>query len=394
MTEPSTPTRTGAAPGPVSPVDPAILRARAYLTRVAEPPAGPVVRFVDRVGAVEAARRIRAGEGLPDDLDAATAARRGTDRAEADLAALAARGGRLLVPEGPDWPAAAFAFPPSAAQALPDLVPPLALWARGPASLADAGRRWVSVVGARAATDYGLWVAGDWSASFADAGVPVVSGAALGIDGAAHRGTLAAGGTTVAVLACGIDRPYPAAHTRLLEHVGERGLVVSEYPPGTVPARHRFLVRNRLVAALGGGTLVVEAGARSGAARTALVARLLARAVMVVPGPVTSALSVGCHVLAREPGTVLVGRAADVVEAVGAMGELAPDLARPLRPTDGLSEAALRVHGETSLHAARGAGRLAHDAGVDPGRVAALLAELEDAGLVEQAGDRWCRRPG
>ena len=112
----------------------------------------------------------------------------------------------------------------------------------------------------------------------------VVSGAAIGIDGAAHRGALAVDGATVAVLACGIDRAYPAAHAALLERIAATGLVVSEYPPGSVPARHRFLVRNRLIAALGGGTVVVEAALRSGAQRTAADTEALGRLVMAVPG--------------------------------------------------------------------------------------------------------------
>ena len=388
-------------PGAPAPDD--VRLARAYLSRVAEPPAAPLVAFVRAVGAVEAARRVRAGEQLPADVDAVTRARRRTDRAESDLAAAAARGGRLLVPEDPDWPAAALrAFDGvtgtrdgdggGGSDGI-DLTPPLALWVRGVEDPTDAGRRSAAVVGARAATDYGRHVAGHWSALLAEAGVTVVSGAALGIDGAAHRGALAAEGTTVAVVACGIDRPYPPAHTRLLDHVAAHGLVVSEYPPGTVPARHRFLVRNRLIAAWSTGTVVVEAGARSGARRTALCARRLGRAVMAVPGPVTSASSLGCHALVREQEATIAGRVTDVLEAVGSIGELAPDDPRPVRPTDGLPPEAALLHEAVPLHAARDEARLAHDAGVDPRRAAQALVVLEDEGLVQRGTRGWIRRP-
>jgi DNA processing protein len=391
-------------------VDADVLHARAYLSRVAEPPAPALGAFVDEVGPVVAAERIRAGDvhgtgALPPSVAAETAARRGTDRATADLALLAARGGRLIVPEDPEWPAAALAGLGVAAgpdgtagldgaSARDGLALPLALWACGPRRLDDAPRQWVGMVGARAASEYGLWVARDWAAELADRGVTVVSGAALGVDGAAHRGALAVAGHTVAVLACGIDRSYPPTHATLLDHIARKGLVVTEYPPGATPARHRFLVRNRLVAALTAGTLVVEAAARSGAMRTALVAEALGRAVMVVPGPVTSALSLGCHELARRPAVSVVGRAAHVLEEVGPLGEaLAPPPPTPTRPTDGLDARALRVHEALPLRDARTRERLAHDSGVDPEEVVGLLWVLAAHGLVVEEGGRWRRRP-
>ena len=268
------------------------------------------------------------------------AGRRDVDRAAADLDAVRALGGRLLVPEDAGWPAVAFAaFARPDLQGSADWVAPLGLWVRGPGSLADqadGAHRSVAVVGSRAATGYGRWVARDWSASLAEAGLAVVSGAAFGVDGEAHRGCLAVGGSTVAVLACGVERAYPAAHARLLEAIAEQGAVVSEYPVGAVPARHRFLVRNRLIAALATGTLVVEAGVRSGAARTATAARELGRVVMAVPGPVTSALSVGSHHLARQPWAGVVGSVGDVLEDIGPAGTLeggaAPARAAARRP--------------------------------------------------------------
>ncbi|GAA4809861.1 DNA-processing protein DprA [Actinomycetospora chlora] len=399
------------APERASAVAREVLLARAYLSRVAEPPAPALAAYVDDVGPVVAARHVRAGTtsgpgALPPGVAAETAARRDTDRAGSDLALLANRGGRLVVPEDPEWPAAALAGLGvvagadgadglEGAPAREGPAVPLALWARGPGRLDDAPRGAVAMVGARAATDYGLWVARDWAADLADRGLTVVSGAALGIDGAAHRGALAVGGSTVAVLACGIDRAYPPSHATLLDHVVRRGLVVTEYPPGTTPARHRFLVRNRLIAALTAGTLVVEAAARSGAMRTALVASGLGRAVMIVPGPVTSAQSLGCHELARRPEVSTVGRAAHVVEEVSRVGDgYAPPPGSPSRPTDGLDPAAMRVYDALPLQTARTAVRLAHDAGVDPAGLATHLSELEARGLAETDGGRWRRRPG
>ncbi len=143
-----------------------------------------------------------------------------------------------------------------------------------------------------------------------DAGLAVVSGGAFGIDTAAHRAAVTGGGSSVAALACGIDRAYPAANAPLLQRISAAGAVISEYPPGTTPARHRFLVRNRLLAALGEVTVVVEASRRSGSLSTASAAAHLGRTVMAVPGPVTSAMSVGCHLLLRDRFALLATGAA------------------------------------------------------------------------------------
>ena len=180
-----------------------VIRARAYLSRVAEPPAAALVRFVDAMGPVAAAARVFAGD-VPGDVAAETASRRTVDHAEADLAAARAAGARLLVPEDVEWPH--WAFAPFALTRAPELAPPLALWVRGTRCLAEASDRGVAVVGARAATGYGTHVATEFGAGLAAAGATVVSGAAIGIDGAAHRGALAADGGTVAVLACCIHR--------------------------------------------------------------------------------------------------------------------------------------------------------------------------------------------
>lgn len=366
-----------------------VLRARAYLMRCVEPPNRHLVALVDRYGPVEAADRLRRG-AVPDELLRAAAARRGTDRSEADLEEAAHAGARLLVPEDPGWPSWPFRSFAEAPRA--DLAPPIALWARGPGEIATLADRSVTVVGSRAATPYGLGVAADFSATLARRGVAVLSGAAFGIDAAAHRGALAADGATVAVLACGPDRVYPAAHTGLLERIAATGLVLTEYPPGTIPGRLRFLVRNRLLAALGVGTLVVEAGARSGTKRTAADATALGRPLMAVPGPVTSGMSVGCHELVRSHQAGLVGRPEDVLEVVGRLGV---DLALPpqgeSRPTDGLDPRVLAVHDALPARAAWPPGRIGEAAGVGPDELRAALTELEDRGLAEYHQGLWQR---
>jgi DNA processing protein len=232
---------------------------------------------------------------------------------------LDARGGVLLVPGTPAWPRGLDDLGPSA---------PLCLWLRGDPDLAGAAVRSVAVVGARAATAYGERVAGDLGAGLAERGVTVVSGGAFGIDVAAHRGALAVGGRTVALLAGGIDRPSPAGNLAVLERiVDDGGALVAESPPGTPPSRARFLQRNRVIAALTGATVVVEAAWRSGALSTAARAGELLRPVGAVPGPVTSMASVGCHRLLRDGAAVCVTDAAQVVELLDPAGSDGPGAA-------------------------------------------------------------------
>jgi DNA processing protein len=258
----------------------------------------------------------------------------------------------------------------------------------GPGRLDEIAERAAAIVGTRASTTYGEHVAAELAAGLAERDVAVVSGGAYGIDGAAHRATLAADGLTVAVLAGGIDVPYPAGHASLLHRIGEDGLIVTEYPPGLRPQRHRFLTRNRLVAALSGATVVVEAGARSGAANTAAWARALGRGVCAVPGPVTSSASVGCHVLLRADAT-LVTRADEVVELVGRAGELAADPARPTSLLDGLGDDERRVYDAFPARGARTVDEIAVGSGLPPTQVLGPLSMLEIAGLVVCQGGRW-----
>jgi DNA processing protein len=364
------------------------LRAWAYLSRVVEPPCAELAALVDRVGPADAAERVRRGQ-VDDSLAHRTAARREIDRAADDLEWLARRGGRLITPDDDEWPMLAFAaFGGDAVAARPQGRPPLVLWAMGPARLDETAQRAAAVVGTRAATSYGEQVAADLAAGLAEQEVAVVSGGAYGIDGAAHRAALAADGVTVAVLAGGLDIPYPAGHSGLLHRIGGNGLLVTEYPPEVRPARHRFLTRNRLVAAFAGAAVVVEAGLRSGAANTAAWARVLGRVVGAVPGPVTSSASAGCHALLRA-GAEVVTRAADVVELVGRVGELAPDQPRPATPLDGLSDAERQVYEALPGRGVATVDEIAVAAALEPARILAPLAMLELAGLAERDDGRW-----
>ena len=365
--------------------DPA-LRAWAYLSRVAEPPCMELAALVHRVGPVEAAERVRRGL-VDDDLARHTEARREIDRGAADLEMLARRGGRLITPDDDEWPLLAFAAFRGAAPR-PRGGAPMVLWALGPVRLDEVAHRAAAVVGTRAATAYGEQVAGELAAGLAQREVAVVSGGAYGIDGAAHRAVLDCDGITVAVLAGGIDVPYPSGHTSLLHRIGQHGLLFTEYAPGIRPARYRFLTRNRLVAAVAGAAVVVEAGLRSGAANTAAWARALGRVVAAVPGPVTSSASAGCHTLLRD-GAELVTRADHVVELIGHIGELAPDEARPATALDGLSDAERRVYEALPGRGAATVDEIAVASGLVPELALGPLAMLELAGLVQRHDGRW-----
>ena len=366
--------------------DPA-LRAWAYLSRVAEPPCAELAALVQEVGPEEAAARVRRGQ-VDDGLAQHTESRREIDRAADDLELLARRGGRLITPDDADWPALAFAAFRGAAGTRPRCGPPMVLWALGPARLDEITQRAAVVVGTRAATAYGEYVAGNLADGLAEHDVAVVSGGAYGIDGAAHRAALSADGVTVAVLAGGIDIPYPAGHSALLHRIGQHGLLFTEYPPGVRPARYRFLTRNRLVAAVAGASVVVEAGLRSGAANTAAWARALGRVVAAVPGPVTSSASAGCHALLRN-GAELVTRAEDVVELVGRIGELSPEEPRPTSALDGLSDGERQVYEALPGRSAATVDEIAVASGLVPEHVLGPLAILELSGLVERHHGRW-----
>ncbi|WP_037607572.1 DNA-processing protein DprA [Streptacidiphilus rugosus] len=347
----------------------------AALTRVVEPGDERAGGVIAEWGPVEALRRfVRA-------LPAGVAAPEG----ERELARGALIGARLICPGEPGWPTQ-----------LDDLgvARPVALWARGAGSLRVLAVRSVAVVGARACTGYGQRMAADFAAGLTERGWTVFSGAAFGVDAAAHRGALAVGGPTVGVLACGVDQVYPRANDQLVRRIAERGLLLSELPLGAHPNRPRFLQRNRVIAALTRGTVVVEAARRSGSLNTARWAGDLGRHVMAVPGPVTSSLSAGTHELIRRGG-LLVGDVPEIIEQIGAIGaDLAATPEGRERLRDALAPETLRVL-ESLPAAARGTTveSLVQRSLLGPDVVLPRLYELASLGLVERLGAHWRLNP-
>jgi DNA processing protein len=301
------------------------------------------------------------------------------------LAAWQEGGMRLITPGDAEWPTQ-----------LDDLgdAQPLLLWARGTADLRLTCVNSVSMVGSRAATGYGNHVAVEMAAALSESGVGVVSGGAFGIDASSHRGALAADGATVAVLAGGLEFGYPRSHSELFLAIAAQGLVLSECPPERGPTRPGFLIRNRIIAALSRGTVVVEAALRSGALNSARHARELCRQVMAVPGPVTSEQSAGCHELIRDYGAMCVTCAGDVLEHVGLAGdELSGGLRNgPSTPRDRLDPVALAVLEEVPVRGGRGPASIAVRAGIDLDTALGCLGALAADGFVERCGLGWRAR--
>ena len=371
--------------------------ARAAWTGIAEPgdgaagtlvgalgPARALTALIDRAAADRLASEVSNAGGQLGAGDLTEALARWQPRLKSALALLALRqagryGMRLLIPGDPAWP-----------DGLADLGAhgPLALWARGEVSALDRMPRSISLVGARAATGYGEHVAMEASAGLVDRGFAIVSGAAYGIDGMAHRAALASSGTTVAVLAGGLDRFYPSGHEALLTRIVESGLVLSEVPPGTPPTKWRFLQRNRLIAALSCATVVLEAGWRSGSLNTAGHAAALGRPLGAVPGPVTSAASAGCHRLIREYDAVLVTNAAEMAELAGetpaepGSGEAGGRTAEETRVLDALSQRSPRT-----------ADDIAQRSGLSLATVQSVLGGLELDGAASLRDRGWVRTP-
>lgn len=385
--------------------------ARAVLATATDAGDPGVSDLVRRIGAVAALSALRAGE-----VGGAAAARYRRRLALLEPGAVAqatgGAGARVIVPGDPEWPCG-----------LDDLDAvrsaqgwggaPVALWVRGPGRLGPVTARSVAIVGSREATAYGCSIAAELAASLTEQAWSVVSGGAYGIDGAAHRGALAVGGTTVAVLAGGIDVPYPRGNTALLGRIAEEGLVVSEAPPGAAPTRRSFLIRNRLIAAMTSGTVVVEAALRSGALNTATWANGCLRVVMAVPGPVTSPLSAGTHRLLRDAEAVLVSDAADVVAT---LTPLVPPVVDPVQPTltglhaqgvtagddpagagpgagvdprDALDESALLVLDALAPVRATGLGSVLAATGLSPGAALAALGRLCASNAAESTDGGW-----
>lgn len=361
--------------------------ARIALNLMAEPGDPQVCALAQEWGAAELRRRLlEPGSEEPGALDVATRLAQADPARQLERAAR--HGIRFVVPGDAEWPSGLDAL--AHAGVLSDRGGvPLGLWVRGPSRL-DELTSAVAVVGARSATGYGTTTAARIAADLGRAGVPVVSGAAFGIDEAAHRGALSVGGATVAVLACGVDRVYPAAHRDLLEHLAAHGAVISEAPPGWAPMRVRFLARNRIIAALARGTVVVEAASRSGALNTARWSSQLNRETMAVPGSVTSATSEGCHRLIRDGAATLVTTAAEVLELTEPMGRVHPvEEPNPSGPRDRLGTRQRQVLDAVPAVQPAGTESIARTAGIGVREVHDVLTQLLALGLVECADARW-----
>lgn len=350
--------------------------ARAALSRLAEPGDRLVHALLTEHGAAATLERVRRGSGRLARF-AERVRRLDVDR---DLSTAAKVGARLVVPGDDEWP-----------ERLADLaIPPWCLWVRGPADLASATRRSVAVVGSRLSTAYGEQLAADLAAGVTQRGWTVISGAAFGIDGAAHRGALAVDGVTVAALAGGVDRPYPSGHARLIDRIAETGAVLSEVAPGSAPMRTRFLQRNRLIAAMAKGTVVVEADLRSGSLNTLGTAVELGRPVGVFPGPVTSMTSAGCHAKIRSGMATLVTGTAEVIDLVGDIGADACEEPRgEERPTDGLAPDDAKVHDGLPHRAWVDLAEVCNASALAPMQAMAALARLVELGLAERRDGSW-----
>jgi DNA processing protein len=285
---------------------------------------------------------------------------------------------RFVVPSDNDWP-----------RRVDDLGAhaPIGLWLRGRVEALGSLSQSISLVGARAATGYGEHITMEASAGLVDRGFAIVSGAAYGIDGMAHRAAIASRGTTIAFLAGGLDRFYPAGHDALLARIVETGAVLSEVPCGVTPTKWRFLQRNRLIAAVSQATIVLEAGWRSGSLNTAGHALDVGRPVGAVPGPVTSAASAGCHRLIRDKPVTLVTNAEEMAALAGSGVE-------PVETgfSDQHSDAA-RLLDAMSTRSARSASDLAVRSGLAVGTVQALLGALELDGRAREIARGWLLPP-
>lgn len=305
---------------------------------------------------------------------------------ERDLDKIASVGGDFITPAHPHWP---WQLDDLGAHA------PVGLWVRGEGDLAALTARSMALVGSRAATRYGQLVCSEFASDLAAHGFTIISGAAIGVDVAAHRAALGAGTPTVAVLACGADQVYPPGHANLLARIAQDGVVASELPPGSTPTRYRFLERNRIIAALASATIVIEAAWRSGALNTARLAAELNRPLGAVPGPVTTPTSAGCHKLIRSGQATLVSDATEAAELALSIGAIEPSTPRGHRAAhDGLEGAALRVWEALPVAGWASSAEISRLAGVSEADSTQLLTWLLGVGRAEQKpqDDLW-RRP-
>jgi DNA processing protein len=363
--------------------------ARVGLSRVVEPGDLAALKAFDGLAALEIWERLQ---------QRAPGTERWTTRLaeaepERDLERAAAAGARFVIPGDDEWPEQVEVLA-DAGQLTRRAGVPFGLWVRGPAHLRQVLTRSVAMVGARASSSYGEHVAAELASGLSDSGITVVSGGAFGIDAAAHRGALAGSGVTVAVLACGVDVSYPQRNSALFSRIVEEGLVMSELPPGCSPTRLRFLARNRLIAAVSLGTVVIEAAVRSGALNSAGWAEQCGRAVLAVPGPITSRMSEGAHLLVRERNAVLVTNVADIVEAISPLGtRLTPYPQAPKTLIDDLHHDLQRTLDAVPVLNPVPTTRIATTAGLDLETTQQCLETLADLTLIEHDEAGWRLTP-
>lgn len=384
------------------------LESWAYLNRVVEGPSQHIQALLD-VGrtADEIAGGIRERAGWIGGLKAQTEQRYTWDQPQRDLEAAAEAGFQLLTPDSTHWPAETLevsfvrgrAVAAAEGVTIPaEAVSPHALWVRGNPDLAALTAKSVGIVGTRRSSPYGTLVTRDMVNGLAKYRYTVISGGALGIDAVAHRAALDAQVPTVVVAACGPGVDYPRQHRELFDAVVEQGgAVISEYPPGADPVRHRFLTRNRLVAALSEGLLIVEAPYRSGALNTKHWARTFNRTVMAVPGPITEQGSLGTNLAIQNEEAQMVLNADQVHEQLSSIGSVDPEgqmaLQYPADPVQQLSRNELRVYDALSVAGSEGrvAEDIAADAGLTIGLTVHLLMDLQKRGIVERDRRFWGR---
>ncbi|AZA09007.1 DNA-processing protein DprA [Corynebacterium pseudopelargi] len=378
-------------------------QAWAYMSRTIEGPSRTLQELLAQGRDIEAiARGVKQREPWCGALLQQTQSRYGEDQSSEDLAKIRALGGRLITPEDPEWPREAFdqafGFAASgvsehARSYADDAVSPHALWVRGQ-DLGGLSQQAVAMVGTRAISPYGSRVCAMVGEHLAQHHWTIVSGGALGVDTAAHQAALAAGGSTVVVAACGLDRAYPARNAALFEQVVERGAVVSEYPPGMVPHRHRFLTRNRLVAALSAGVVVVEAAWRSGALNTLLWAQAFGKVAMAIPGPITSVNALGCHEKIKTGDAQMVCSGQEILELIQRLGSVDAtaqyELDFAADPIQRLPRNELRVFDALSGQP-QSVEEIAQQAGLSMALSMHLLVTLEHKGLIQREGAHWLR---
>ena len=348
------------------------------LAHAIEPGDARIGALIDTWGAEQVCERLRAGQiGVRE--QSSMQVRLARVDVDAAVASAHAVGARIIDRTDREWPTQ-----------LDDLgaTRPLVVWALGAANLRLTALRSIAVVGARAATAYGEAICRDWCSELAEHSFTVVSGGAYGIDAAAHRATLSAGGMTICVLASGVDTPYPRAHDALIARIADEGLVISESPLGQEVRRQRFLTRNRLIASLTRATLVVEAAVRSGTTSTANAAMALNRPVLAVPGPVTSVMSGGCHKLIRDTDALLASRIEDVLEVIGELGEFSAP-AQERRSIDDLSPTQARILDAIPARGSIGMNDLVIDSGCSVADVSGALAVLMLRGFTDEGPVGW-----